>query len=224
MDNYFSRNIPTVSESEQRLLEGSRAAIIGCGGLGGHLAELLARAGVGAFSLADGDCFDETNLNRQLLALPENMGENKARAAARRIKAINEKADVRCIEEFFGGENADEILEGAHIVLDALDNVPARLLLEEKCAERGLWLIHGAVEGLSFQLCSVSPGSGALRSIYGNGEHGGGKSVLSPTPAVCAAMQASEALLKLCGRDCALENRLLLGNLGTMDFITMELK
>lgn len=223
MEKRFSRNFPTLSESEQQLLAVGRAAIIGCGGLGGHIAELLARAGVGSFTLADGDGFDESNLNRQLLALTESLGENKARVGAERIKAINSGAEVISFEEFFTAENADAILCGADIVLDALDSIPARLLLEEKCAEKGLWLVHGAVEGLSFQVSSVPPGSRVLRRLYGNAAGEGGKSVLSPVPAVCAGVQCAEAVKKLCGREAALENRLLVGSLETMDFVTLDM-
>ena len=223
MEKSFSRNIPTISESEQQLLGDRRAAIIGCGGLGGYAVELLARAGVGKFTLADGDVFEETNLNRQILSLPELLGKSKARAAAERIRAINAAAEIRCCEEFFGEDSADRILEGADIVIDALDNIPARLLLEEKCAEKGLWFIHGAVEGFALQVCAVSPGSGTLKKLYGGAGVQGSKSVLSPTPAMCASLQCAEALKILCGRDCALENRLLIGDMRNMDFVTMEL-
>ena len=223
MDKRFIRNIPTLSEGEQLSLGEKRAVIVGCGGLGGHIAELLVRAGVGKFTLADGDCFEESNLNRQLLSLPENLGQSKAETAARRIEAINERADVRWVSEFFSFENADNILAGADIVMDALDNIDARLLLEEKCAEMGLSLVHGAVEGWSMQCCVVEPGSGLLKRLYGGLATGDGrKSVLSPIPAICAGIQCAEAIKLLCGRESTLSGKLLCGDGQSMEFYTLD--
>lgn len=222
MEQRFIRNIPAISPEEQSLLRSKSAVIIGCGGLGGYIAELLARAGLGRLSLVDGDCFEETNLNRQLYALPENLGLSKARCAAERVKSIDESIDVSCFEEFFSSENAEKILHGADIVMDALDNVAARLALEEECAKRGLWLIHGAVEGWTMQLCSVAPGSGMLRKLYGSASASGGKSVISPLPALCASLQCAEAIKILCGRASASEGCLLIGDMLSAEFTKIQ--
>ena len=223
LEQRFIRNIPSLSEKEQAGLAGKRAAVIGCGGLGGYIVEILARVGLGGITVADGDVFDESNLNRQCLALPENLGQNKARAAEARIKAIDEKIDVRCFEEFFSGKNADAILKDADIVLDALDSVPVRLLLEDKCGEKGLHLVHGAVELWQAQVCMVSPGSGMLHRLYGEAKTGPAGSVTAPAAAMCAAMQCSQALQFLCGKACGLENKLFLADLQTMDFEKISL-
>ncbi len=223
MEQRFIRNIPTISEGEQLSLRSKRAVIVGCGGLGGYIAEFMARAGVGGLAVVDGDCFEESNLNRQTLALPSNIGESKARAAEARIKAIDPAIDVRCFEEFFTAENADAILDGADIVLDALDNIPARLLLEDKCAEKGLCLVHGAVQGWSAQICLVEPGDNMLHRLYGEVSAAGSKSVLPPVPPFCAALQCAEALKKLCGRATELKGRLLVADVQTMDFVAVEL-
>ncbi len=218
MEQRFIRNIPSLSEREQNTLRTKHAAIIGCGGLGGYIAELLARAGVGTLTLVDGDSFEETNLNRQLYALPENLGKNKAHCAAQRLRSIDPSIELRVFGEFFDAENAGAILEGADIVMDALDSVSARLLLEEECAKGGLWLIHGAVEGWNMQLCAVAPGSGMLRSLYGEAGVGGGKSVVSPLPALCAAAQCAEAVKKLCGKASDMDGCLLIGDALNMEF------
>ena len=138
MERRFIRNIPTITEAQQSLLRTKCAAIIGCGGLGGYAAEMLARSGVGALTVCDGDMFEESNLNRQNLALPGNLGQNKALAAAERIRAIDEGIALRAFPEHFTAENAGEILAGVDIVIDALDSVPSRILLEDECAGRKL--------------------------------------------------------------------------------------
>jgi len=223
MEQRFIRNMPALSEGEQSLLREKRAVIIGCGGLGGYAAELLARAGVGALTLCDGDRFDESNLNRQVLALPGNLGANKALAAAERVKAIDEGIALCVFPEFFAVENAEKILSGADIVIDALDNAASRLYLESECARRGLWLVHGAVEGFHMQLCAVEPGSGVLARLYAGVPERQGKCALAPTAAVCAGMQCAEALKLLCGRESGLNGKLLVGDMESMEFDTFLL-
>ena len=88
-DQRYKRNIPALSEEECSLLRTRRVFIAGCGGLGGHLAELMARIGIGAICAVDGDVFEQTNLNRQLLSTPDLIGCEKACAAAQRITAVN---------------------------------------------------------------------------------------------------------------------------------------
>ncbi len=224
MEQRFIRNIPSISESEQLALRTKRALILGCGGLGGYNAEILARTGIGALTLVDGDCFDESNLNRQLLSLPALIGSSKVRAAEERIRAIDPAIELRCYESFFTAENADEILEGVDIVLDSLDNIPSRLLLEDKCAEKGISIVHGAVGGWMAQLCVVRPGDGYLRRIYGNSDgETAGKSLLPAIAPLCASLQCAEAVKLLCGRLSELDGKLLMADLQSMNFFTIEL-
>ena len=119
----YERSVGTVGlEGQARLLE-SCAAVAGCGGLGGWIIEILARAGVGKLILADGDTFGENNLNRQLYAAEENLGEPKAEAAARRVRAVNSAVEVKALNFFLDEENCEAALEGADVVLDALDGL-----------------------------------------------------------------------------------------------------
>lgn len=223
MEQRYSRNIPTISEAEQSLLGTKRVAVIGCGGLGGYLIEFMARAGVGAMTVVDGDFFEESNLNRQTLSLPELIGVSKARAAALRIKAIDPAIDVRSFETFFGAENAGEILAEADIVLDALDNIPSRLVLEDECAKRGITIVHGAVQGWMAQVCVVKPGSGMLHTYYGAASGNCVKSVLPHVPPFCAALQSGEAIKLLCGRATELEGSLLVADIQSMEFMSIQI-
>ena len=222
MDPRFQKNIPTLSESEQALLAEKRVLIAGCGGLGGHLVELLARAGVGAFTLVDGDSFVLSNRNRQLLATEETLGAPKARAAAERVHAIFPDADVRAVECNFDEKNVRALLADCDLVLDALDNIPSRLLLADACAEAGVPLVHGAVHGWAAQAAVVLPGSDLLRQLYAGGETPTDSSVLSPVPALCAAVQCAEALKLLTGRPSALAGKLLFMDLQELDWTVVE--
>ncbi len=221
MDKRFLRNIPSISEAEQEALRGKKVFVAGCGGLGGYICEYLVRAGVGTIAAADGDCFDESNFNRQILSLQSTLGINKSRAAGERAKQINPEVSFTAFEEFFSADKAEKMLEGADIVIDALDSPADRILLEEECGKRGLYLVHGAISGWNAQISVVKPRSGFLKNLYTNALPSAGSCICS-TPALCAALQAAEALKLLCGRASSLEGKLLLADLSNMEFDIIE--
>ena len=153
----YQRSIGTIGiEGQIKLLE-TRAAVIGAGGLGGLVVELLARMGVGALTVADGDHFSDSNLNRQLLAAEEDLGVNKAVKARERAVAVNPAVEVALFEEFISQANIDNILEGCSVALDCLDNLSARFILEAGCQRMGIPMVHGAVAGHMGQLAVSWP-------------------------------------------------------------------
>ncbi len=157
MDERYSRNLPAVSEEEQAVLARRRVLVAGCGGLGGYLIEYLARMGVGEITAVDGDLFEPSNLNRQLLAVPSLLGTSKVLAAALRAGEVNPSVKFRAVEAFLAPHNADALVRGQDLVLDALDNIPARLLLEDACAAAGVTIVHGAVRSWSIQAAIIPP-------------------------------------------------------------------
>ena len=140
--------------------------IAGLGGLGGYLLEHMLRLGPGFIRAADGDVFDETNLDRQLLSAPSQLGRPKAEAAAERAKLVAPGLDFEAVSEFLDGENCLRLLRGCALALDGLDNAESRLVLERGCAEVGIPLVHGAASGLCFEAGVVPPGSGMLARLY----------------------------------------------------------
>ena len=104
----YQRNIPALSEAECALLRGKTIAVIGCGGLGGYLMEYLARIGVGCIRCVDGDVFEESNLNRQLLSSVSLLGAGKAQVAADRIADINPDIQVQAFPVFLDAANVSE--------------------------------------------------------------------------------------------------------------------
>ena len=201
MQARYIRNIPALSEAECALLGSKRVAVIGCGGLGGHIIELLARLGVGDIVAVDGDKFDESNLNRQLLSETALLGRGKAQAAFDRVQRINPDVRVTSVEAFLTGENAMEIIYGCDVVLDALDNVQARRMLSRACEEAGIPYIYGAISGWVAQCALSMPGDGLIEKLFGAEPEITDKSVLSFTPALCAAAQCALCVKLLCGRD-----------------------
>ncbi len=123
-------------------LKAAHVILFGLGGVGGYVAEALARAGVGRLTLVDGDTIADSNRNRQILALVDTVGSSKAQAACRRVLAINPACDVRAVEMFYLPENADQLpFDGADYVVDAVDTVSAKLEIIARARAAGVPVI-----------------------------------------------------------------------------------
>lgn len=230
IDQRYERNIPSISEAEQTLLTYKKVLVLGCGGLGGYLLEYLARLGIGNITAVDGDVFENSNLNRQLYSAPHLIGRSKVETAARRIRILSPDTVITPVRCFFNEQNADQLVTGQDLVFDALDDLPSRLLMEDACERQQVTFIHGAITGWNIQAAVGRPGRGILRKIYGRYEKNMTpdteslcKTSLPMTPAMCAAIQVSEALKLLTGHTPSLDGKMLLFNLKTMKEITIPL-
>lgn len=196
----YSRNIPALSSAECAALQKKTMAVIGCGGLGGYLIEYLTRIGVGSIRCVDGDVFEESNMNRQLLSSPSLLGASKATAAADRIREVNPLVQAEALPVFLDASNARELIHGCDAVLDGLDNIPARRILAEACAAEHIPYIYGAISGWVAQAAVCMPDEDLISRLYPEDTVITDKSVLSFTPALCASMQASLCVKLLAGR------------------------
>ena len=222
LKNRYDRN-RIFSIDQQDELGEKKAAVIGCGGLGGYAIEMLARAGVGHLRVCDGDVFDETNLNRQLLCTEDVLGKSKAEAAAERIKAVNSKTDAEAFCCNLTEENADEILAECDVVIDALDSVGAKLMLQRACRRQEIPMIHGAIGGWFGQVTTIFPGNDTLSLIYSDDTEVS-QELGNPSfsPAMVSAIQVSEAVKVMLGKDDILMRKLLFIDLMTNDFQIVE--
>lgn len=218
MELRYSRNVPALSESECEALREKRVAVIGCGGLGGHIMELLCRVGVGQLVLVDGDCFDESNLNRQIISETANMGRNKAICALERVRRINPSVRAEAVSFYLTERNAFEIIEGCDAVMDALDNPASRKLLSRACTAANIPYIYGAISGWTAQAALSMPGDGLIDALFAKDTLVTDKSVLSFTPALCAAVQCSLCVRLLSGREVKS------GLVHCFDLLNMELE
>lgn len=200
MQARYARNVPALTEEECQLLRRKRVLIVGCGGLGGHLIDQLARIGIGAIRAVDGDVFECSNLNRQLLSDVSLLGTDKAAAAAARVSQVNPEVEIEAIEAFLTEENALSLLEGCDAVLDGLDNVHSRKVLAEACRKAGVPYIYGAISGWAAQAAISMPGDQLLEILFPEDVVIQDKSVLSFTPALCASMQTALCVKLLTGR------------------------
>ena len=200
MEPRYLRNVPALTREECALLRTKKIAVIGCGGLGGHLIDLLARLGIGSILAVDGDIFDASNLNRQLLSQVSLLGTEKARAAADRVRMVNPDVKVRSETVFLDESNALSLITGCDVVLDALDNIPSRRILSAACEQANIPYIYGAIQGWVAQAAVSMPGDRLIDTLYPEEIEIRDKSVLSFTPALCASMQASLCVKLLAGR------------------------
>lgn len=248
MEDRYNRNIPAISEDEQNNLKTKTVVVIGCGGLGGYAIEYLARLGIGKIIAVDGDVFTESNLNRQLLCTTDTLGKAKAAAAVDRIHSINPEIEAIPICEFLTAESAASLVSDVDLLIDALDNVESRLILEDVCENAGVTFVHGAIQGWTLQASVVTPGSRTLHSLYNaddsnsaskidpdstsagivevindNEEYLSSKTCLCPTPACCAAIQVAESLKILLGRESSLAGQVLFMDLQTMESYTIPM-
>ncbi len=204
----YQRSIGTVGlDGQVKLLE-ARVGVIGAGGLGGFVLELLARMGVGRLVVVDGDTFADSNLNRQLLGLETNFGQPKVEAAVERITVVNSAVEVEAHHCQGDAANLPAIFSGCDLVIDCLDNLPSRFDLEAVCGQLGISMIHGAIAGFLGQVAVIRPNHPLLAAIYGNIAESGVKKGVevklgnpAATPAMLASWQVSEAVKIITGLD-----------------------
>ena len=200
MDARYERNIPALTEEECGILRQKRVLVVGCGGLGGHLIDQLTRIGIGAIRAVDGDVFESSNLNRQLLSRVSLLGTGKAKTAAEHIRAVNPDTEAEAVEAFMTQANVQELLADCDAVLDGLDNPESRKLLAAACARANVPYIYGAISGWVAQAAISMPGDQLMELLYPEGTLLTDKSVLSFTPAMCASLQTSLCVKLLVGR------------------------
>lgn len=222
MDERYIRNFPALSEQEFEALRSKRILVLGCGGLGGYIIEMLTRIGVGAIRAVDGDSFEQSNLNRQLLSSPELLGVSKAAAAVARISQVNPDVEAEVYCAFFDETNAEKLISGCDLVMDALDNIDSRRLLARYCEKLGVPMVYGAISGWVAQAAISLPGDDFIEKLYPEGVEIRDKSALAFTPALCAAMQCALATRLLCGREIK-NSSLKYFDLLNMEFETIDL-
>lgn len=214
MDKRYSRNIGMFTDEDMKALLEKRVAVIGCGGLGGFVIEMLARLGVKGLVVVDGDVFDETNLNRQLLSDEKSLGIKKAHGAKERVAKINSAIQVLAYTQRLDENNGCSILEGCDLLIDAVDDIKTRFLLQELAEKINIPLIHGAIAGWYGQVTTIYPGDRTLDMIYPKGsdlDRGIEVQLGNPsfTPGLVASIQVAEAAKVLTGKGSTLRKELL---------------
>lgn len=222
----YERNFPSLSCPEQLRLFESSVLVAGLGGLGGMLAALLARVGVGRLLLADGDVFVPSNLNRQWLATQATLGEYKAQVTAAHLGEINPALQAETIPHYLNPDNLPGYLSQVQVAVDGLDNLHSRRNLFQAARDSGVPLVHGAVVGRFGQVTTVLPdGPDSFPKIYSETakEPEGSREILAPVVALTASLEAQETIRVLLGHPPAYLGRLAHfdGDTGALEFVPL---
>jgi len=211
-------------EGQARLKE-ARVFIAGAGGLGSVTATYLAAAGVGLIRVVDHDRVELSNLNRQIVHRDEDIGKNKVDSAAKRLKGINPEVKIEAVAETITEANISELLAGCDLIVDAMDNLPTRYLLNKTAIEKKIPFFHGAVSGFEGRAMTVIPGQTAcLRCVYRGAVVEGSFPVVGVTPGVIGCIQATEVIKYIVGMGQLLGNRLLVYDGLNMKFTQFKVK
>ncbi|MDR3282335.1 MAG: HesA/MoeB/ThiF family protein [Candidatus Methanoplasma sp.] len=157
MDQRYERQVILIGEDGQKKLGSAHVGVVGCGGLGTNVLTALASAGVGHLTIADGDVPAPSNLNRQFIY---RIGQERKKAdlMAEWLKSVNPNIEVTYYAEKVTSQNAGAVLDSSDILVDCLDNIPARKELSRYAVKSGKTLVHAGVIGFHGQVTVVVPG------------------------------------------------------------------
>jgi molybdopterin/thiamine biosynthesis adenylyltransferase len=209
----------------QEKLKKAKVFIAGAGGLGSSSATYLAAAGVGTLRIVDHDKVELSNLNRQVLHWPADIGQTKVGSAQSKLKQLNPQLKIEAVEEKITQANISKLVEGFDLIVDAMDNLPTRYLLNKAAIEKNIPFFHGAVYGFEGRALTVIPGKSAcLRCVYRGAVPEETFPVIGVTPAVIGCIQATEVIKYLVGMGQLLADRLLIYDGLNMKFTEFKIK
>ncbi len=209
----YAAVLPDLSSRALERLSGAKILLAGCGGLGGHVLDQALRAGIGVIRAVDGDTFEPSNLNRQLLCTPDRLGLFKAAVARQYAAHLNPEVRVEAVPQRATPGDWADLLHGLDAAVDALDNAADRLALAAAAKAAGIPLIHGAVSGFYGQAALVPPGSDLMERLYPPQRREDEaadrrQGTAGPAPALIGAVQSAELIKLLLGAPGLLHDRL----------------
>lgn len=223
----LKRNFFSLGSVEQGRLLRSKVLVVGCGGLGGYVLEILGRSGVGELIFADGDDFEETNLNRQLYSNTNNLGQNKALEAKARLSSIFPFLKLKALPYFLSEKDLEKEIKEINLVIDCIGGIEFKRTLISKCQKHKKPLITAAIAGFEGFVSSVVSYSNPPLTFYQGMQKEGAENILgSPAPAasLIATLQAAEAINFLAWQRLNLINKVLYISLKDFSFETYSLK
>ena len=212
-------------EEGQEKLKKAKVVVAGGGGLGSPSSIYLAAAGVGTIRIIDHDKVELSNLNRQVVHWDKDLGRNKGDSAAEKLEQLNWGVKIEAIEETINEANVSQLVTGFDLIVDALDNLPTRYLLNKVALEKNVPFFHGAVRGFEGRVMTIIPGkTSCLRCVYRGVIPEEEFPVIGVTPAVIGCIQATEVIKYIVGIGQLLTNRLLIYDGLNMKFTELKIK
>jgi adenylyltransferase/sulfurtransferase len=230
-DEFYSRQtvLPELGRRGQKKLGRSKVVIVGLGGLGSVSALYLALAGVGYLRLVDQDTVELNNLHRQILYSLDNLRYPKVEAAAQRIQNTNPSVEVESIPENVREGNVEEIVKGMNCVVDGLDNMKTRYLINRACTKHKIPYVFGAAIGIEGNLSVFAPPeTPCLECVVPGLEDSQPptcqtRGVLGATAGIIGTMQAMETVKLLTGIGETLKGKLMVCDFRDMYFTTVNI-
>jgi molybdopterin-synthase adenylyltransferase len=228
--DFYSRQV-TLKElglKGQRILGESRVAVIGIGGLGTVSSLYLALAGVGHLRLVDQDIVETKNLHRQILYTTDDLDYPKAEVAAQRLEKLNPLIKAEPVTENVNARNVERLVQDVDLVVDGLDNMASRYLINRACVKFKVPYVFGAAIGMEGNLSVFSPPeTPCLECVLPNLSDNellkcDTRGVLGVTPGIIGAMQAAEAIKVLTGVGEPLKGKLMICDFNDMYFTTID--
>jgi len=228
---FYSRQLvlKELGKEGQEKLAKSKVAIVGLGGLGTVSSLYLALAGVGHLRLIDQDTVEPHNLHRQVLYTPKDLGYPKAEVSAKRLMEINPFINVELVPENVNVDNVEKLLGGIDCVVDGLDNMRTRYLVNRTCAKLKIPYVFGAAIGVEGNLSVFAPPeTPCLECVLPNISDDAlltcdVRGVLGATPGIIGTMEAMEAIKLLAGIGTPLKGKLMICDFNDMYFTTIEI-
>lgn len=192
--------INNIGESGQKKLRDSKVTVIGAGGLASPVLTYLTCVGVGSITLVDYDIVSESNLNRQFLYREKDMGLSKSILAKNTLNELNSKTTINAITEQVTKNNIGHIIHSSDVVIDCVDNVETRLIVNKECIQLDIPLVEGAVSGFYGFVMAIKRDFSCLECIdYGNTKLTSPGSAFGPVVGVIGSLQAVECTKILLG-------------------------
>ena len=228
---FYSRQttLKELGEKGQEKLAKSKIAVVGAGGLGTVSSLYLALAGVGYIRLIDQDTVETHNLHRQILYTPDDLHYPKAEAGAKRLEKLNPLITVEAVPENLHPSNAEKLLTGVDCVVDGLDNMMTRYIVNRACVKLKVPYVFGAAIGVEGNLSVFSPPeTGCLECLMPNLSDAdlltcSTRGVVGATPGIIGALQAMETIKLLTGIGSTLKGKLMVCDFSDMYFTTIDI-
>lgn len=212
MENRYERQLlmDDVGIEGQSKLSKAKVLVVGAGGLGCPALTYLAAAGVGHIVLVDDDQVSLSNLNRQFLYGADDIGKNKAKAARACLIKQNNEIEITAVEDRLSVDNVSELLKKVDVVVDCVDNVATRLLINAHCLKAGIPLVEGGVQGFYGFVTVVTKEGACLECMgYEDQPSRGQQPVIGVTAGTIATIEASECIRILLGYESSLVGKIL---------------
>jgi sulfur carrier protein ThiS adenylyltransferase len=228
---FYSRQVALkeLGEEGQQKLAKARVAVVGVGGLGTVSSLYLTLAGVGHIRVIDQDTIESHNLHRQILYTSKDLKQSKAKIAAKRLEKANPLVKVEAVSEKVNTNNVDRLLAGVDCVVDGLDNMLTRYIVNRACIKAKVPYVFGAATGVEGNLSVFTPPeTGCLECLIpkisdNQIQTSNTRGVIGTTPGIIANLQAMETIKLLTTTGSTLKGKLLVCDFSDMDFTTINI-